>query len=298
MRSAPPSRALDRDFSLKYALRQEEVDVTDFSAYLVREEPREGGSYSAGAGVLLLPDAAGWKHARTRRLADRLAVFCSCLVLVPDLHRGAAGWEGPAAGTAFDAWQSGLPPARLASDARECAVHMRADLRVERMGLVGLGLGGRYALAEISRDAALLASAAVAICPPAVGMDGPLAPKVPLLCVFGGGGTAAARAAREQLEAAGGAAARTGAVTVSALQPPPPPPPSAAPQTPRRPSEASLGRRRVAELRESLEKRSLPTEGRKAERVARAAARANSLGAVVGTLVGGAGREAARGPPH
>ena len=140
MRSSPPSRALDRDFSLKYALRQEEVDVTDFSAYLVREEPREGGSYSAGAGVLLLPDAAGWKHARTRRLADRLAVFCSCLVLVPDLHRGAAGWEGPAAGTAFDAWQSGLPPARLASDARECAVHMRADLRVERMGLVGLGL--------------------------------------------------------------------------------------------------------------------------------------------------------------
>jgi hypothetical protein len=161
MRLPIVGRALDRDFSLKYALRQDEVEIDGptvegsddgLKAYLVREEPREGGSYSAGHGVLLLPDASGWRSSRTRRLADRLAVFCSCLVLLPDLQRGQGGWDGPAtAGGEFESWLSGLPPGRIASDLRECTVYMRADLRVRRMGLVGIGLGQIARLDEPSQ---------------------------------------------------------------------------------------------------------------------------------------------------
>ena len=279
---ARAGRALDREFCVKYALRQEEVEIRkpsapdgddSLNAYLVREEPREGGSYSAGHGVMLLPDAAGWRHPRTRLLADRLAVFCSCLVLIPDLQRGLAGWSGPATGGGeFETWLSGLPPKRIASDLRECTVYMRADLRVRKMGLVGVGLGGGQALHEASQDAALLAATAVAICPIKFNHDA-VAPKVPLLCVFDGDSAGAAEEVRTQLRKEREASAA--AITVETIEASSPASgeacgaAGAAAASAKVPSASALTKLKLAELKARLGELGLPMAGLKRELVAR-----------------------------
>ena len=100
---APPVQAqLDPHFALKYQLDQRDVEVDGETAiagplngYLTSEMPQPGRP-RATRGLILLPDASGWQHPPTRRLADRLAVFCAALVLIPDVLRGGAPWPAAA----------------------------------------------------------------------------------------------------------------------------------------------------------------------------------------------------------
>ena len=74
----PVGRALDRDFDLKYALLQEEVEIgvagpldsgDSLKAYLVREEPREGGQREAGR-TTKRRTAGAWPDRGRLRLGD------------------------------------------------------------------------------------------------------------------------------------------------------------------------------------------------------------------------------------
>ncbi len=269
-----PSQLFDHDWHDKYELLTslETIPCTNdraIDAYLVRLDPARVPNrhlFHQSNGLLLLPDAAGWTHPTARALADRLAVLCSAVVMLPDLGRGAPAWDAPASNDGFDTWLSGMPPARVTADARECAVHLRADHRVQRLGLVGVGLGGTFVLREVSSEAALMAAVAIALCPmPPVPVE--LKLKVPTLCIFGSDGEAAAEEARRQLAAAAAPLETpvrvVDAPTVAAM------PPKAAAVPQKVPSISSLRRLKVAEVRERLRELGQPEDGLKAELVER-----------------------------
>ena len=126
-------------------MTSQEVELDDgtataaaLNAYLT-EETVQPGQPRADRAILLLPPATGWKHAPTRRLADRLAIICRCLVLLPDLLRGGAPFDAAAVSVdgGYAAWAAEQPPARLAADVRASAVYLRADHRVRGLGVVG-----------------------------------------------------------------------------------------------------------------------------------------------------------------
>ena len=270
-----PNQLFDQDWHDKYELLPslETIPCRNdraLDAYLVRVDPARAPHrhhIDQSNGLLLLPDAAGWTHPTARALADRLAVLCSAVVMMPDLGRGAPSWDAPASADGFDTWLSGMPPARVTADARECAVHLRADHRVQRLGLVGVGLGGTLVLREASSEAALMAAVAIALCPmPTVPVE--LKLKVPTLCIFGSDGEAAAEEARRQLAAAAAPLAETPVRVVDApMVATTAPKATAAPQ--KVPSISSLRRLKVAEVRERLRELGQPEDGLKAELVER-----------------------------
>ena len=154
----PDARLYDEDLPLKYDLQQQEVEIDDaretsgaLNAYVV-EEPVGQGRAENGRAVVLLGGSSGWRHQPTRRLADRLAVFCSCMVLLPDLLRGAEPWpaephvrETLGGSGGYATWLSALPPDRADADIRASVIYLRADQRKTSIALVGLGLGGEQA---------------------------------------------------------------------------------------------------------------------------------------------------------
>ena len=94
VRSSVAARWRRPRLSATYELDQREVDVDDgLCAYLTEQSaPPDADRPRPSRAVLLLPGARGWRCSHTRKLADRLAVFCCALVLVPDVHRGGAPW--------------------------------------------------------------------------------------------------------------------------------------------------------------------------------------------------------------
>ena len=237
-------------FAKEYDLLTREIDVpgedaTTFKAYFAEEEPREGRARSS-RGVVLLPGAAGHRCPQTRSLAQRLAVFCCALVLVPELRSPAA-------------------PKRVAQDVRSAVIFLRADHRVRPLALAGAHYGASQVLRVLSADGpGLAAVAGVAICPPRPQRDELHEPQAPLLILFDGpedDDTAAhVRAALmpgtgpdDQQQAAAAAAPIVAdvqaAVGLSSL--------------------TELRKLRVAELRERLASLGLSTTGLKADLVAR-----------------------------
>ena len=182
---------------LRYELDSREVEIDDddgrtgvLSGYLTEEVAPEGHTRPTRA-CILLPDAAGWRDPPVRRLADRIAVFCACLVLVPDLLRTSAPWPAellsnagrPMLGDdAYASWLAGQPPQRVASDVRTSLIYLRADHRVGPVGLFGAGLGGGQVLASLSTPS--IAAAAV-LCPTSYDTAHLRGLDAPLLCVFG-----------------------------------------------------------------------------------------------------------------
>ena len=154
----PDTRLYDEDLPLKYDLQQQEIEIDDaretcgaLNAYVV-EEPVGQGRAENGRAVVLLSGSSGWRHQPTRRLADRLAVFCSCMVLLPDLLRGAEPWPAEphvrktlSGSGGYASWLSALPPDRADADIRASVIYLRADQRKTSIALVGLGLGGEQA---------------------------------------------------------------------------------------------------------------------------------------------------------
>ena len=193
---------------LRYEIDSREVEIDDdaasltgaLSGYLTEEVAREGQPRPYRA-CLLLPGAAGWRHPPTRRLADRLAVFCSCMVLIPDLLRTAEPWpaQQPLSGKGYAAWLATLPPQRVASDVRTSTIFLRADHRVGPVALFGAGLGGGHALEAIASPSTYVAAAV--LCPSACPQLS--VASAPLLSIFDCGGQqdVAAAAATEELAA-------------------------------------------------------------------------------------------------
>ena len=177
--AAPPARIPTPQCRLStesYELTSQEVELDDgtataaaLNAYLT-EETVQPGQPRADRAILLLPPATGWKHAPTRRLADRLAIICRCLVLLPDLLRGGAPFDAAAVNVdgGYAAWAAEQPPARLAADVRASAVYLRADHRVRGLGVVGVGRGAEIALAH---SGGLRAAAVVGVGPPRCDFD-------------------------------------------------------------------------------------------------------------------------------
>lgn len=157
-RAAPPR--CSAAISDAYDLDSRELELPEIddgggrNAYLTEEVPREGAERARRA-IVLLPGEGGFACERTRKLADRLAVFCFSLVLVPDLG-------GP--------WPEGQSPPQRAIDAdvRAAAVFLRADHGVGPIALSGIGLGGSLVLRAVAADGQRSAGAVggVALCPP------------------------------------------------------------------------------------------------------------------------------------
>ena len=237
------------DLSLQYELASEELSIDDgtdvagpLTAYITEEQPREDGE-PVNRALILLPDASGWQDVQTRRLADRLAIFCSCVVLVPDLLRGEAACTQAQDDEAYASWLSGLPPERVDQDVRDCVVVLRADRRIRGpVTMLGLGLGGGQA---VRANAGLELAGTALICPRHYERATLAATKAPTLALFDGD----AQALDEARDALLG--------------------PGAAPST----GEASLSTLRVPELRAGQHVRSgpigrdaLPQDGRPASR--------------------------------
>ena len=290
--------------------RTVELDLSDgtrASAYLTEERETDRRPRASRA-IVLLPDASGGPSARTRSLADRLAVFCFAIVLVPELSRDGTGASAAdalctttaAPAVVSEAWASSLPPRRVASDVRDWAIYLRADHRVGPVALAGAGHGAPLALRALSADGPTLpVCSGVALCAPRVMRDELAALQAPVLCLFDrthARDDALAASARTFLDAAAAdlvAAAATAAAgggggggVSSASSPPPsavtvdvdniadgtepaPAPSGLAHTSLRHLSFAGLRRLRVAELRTQLNARGLPTDGLKAELVER-----------------------------
>ena len=138
-------------------------DGDAIDAYFTQEEPRENRAPSRCA-VIVLPDNAGYEAKTARSLADRLALFCLALVLVPDIHRGQAPL--PAEMTPQQD--------RVALDVRTAAVYLRADHRVGPIALFGVGSGGSLVLRSLcvnAEAAGIDAAGGAAICPSAFNYD-------------------------------------------------------------------------------------------------------------------------------
>lgn len=178
------------DLSLQYELATEELSIDDGSgvsgpltAYVTEEQPRED-SERVDRALILLPDASGWKDVQTRRLADRLAIFCSCVVLVPDLLRGEAACTQAPDDEAYASWLSALPPERVDRDVRACVVVLRADRRIRGpLTMLGLGLGGGQA---VRANAGVELAGTALICPRHYERATLAAAKAPTLALFDG----------------------------------------------------------------------------------------------------------------
>ena len=174
----------------KYPLLAHEIKIAQekkdqINAYITQEDPQVFKRHQkCDSAVILLPDADGWKSKKIRNLADRLAVLCATIVLVPDLLRGQPNWNGTASIDGFDTWMSGLPPKRVLQDVRESSVFLRADHRVSQIGIVGVGMGGSQALRVASADIAIMATSVIAWCPMRLA-PGELRPKIPTMCILG-----------------------------------------------------------------------------------------------------------------
>ena len=240
-------------------------DSDDFlEGYLTEEAvPDDSARERPSRALVLLPGANGWRCGRTRRLADRLAIFCLCLVLVPDLHRGSAP---------YPVGQS--PPAsRVAEDVRSSAIYLRADHRVGALALIGAGLGGASLMMRaLSEDApAVGAAAGVALCCPSPGVrpdelaalpPSATASSVPLLLLFDRTSErddAAAASARASLGLSDGDGDGDGADAPVVIEG------AAATAEP----AWRLAKLRVAELRERLADLGASVEGRKAALIER-----------------------------
>ena len=312
--------------------RTVELDLSDGTracAYLTEERETDRRPRASRA-IVLLPDASGGPSARTRSLADRLAVFCFAIVLVPELSRdgtGASAADALCTTTAdpavvSEAWASSLPPRRVASDVRDWAIYLRADHRVGPVALAGVGHGAPLALRALSADGPTLpVCSGVALCAPRVMRDELAALQAPVLCLFDrmhARDDALAASARTFLDAAAAdlvapaataAAGGGGGGGVSSASSPPPsavtvdvdnladgaepaPAPSGLAHTSlRHLSFAGLRRLRVAELRTQLNARGLPTDGLKAELVERLWAALQQGDGVHGGEGGGAAGE-------
>lgn len=266
------------DIALAYDLDSREVELdiggTSTAAYLTEEQPTDRRPPASRA-ILLLPGADGVACTRTRRLADRLAVFCLAVVCVPDIARG----QGRAAIEPRSmSWASSLPPRRVEGDVRAWSIYLRADHRASSVAIAGIGDAAPLVLRAIAADGpALGVCAGVAACAPRVARDEYVALRVPVLTLFDRGvdDDALAEAARHHLAASESTpAAALNGLTVdvaadgsaTSVQPPPlsQPPPAA-----RAPSISRLRALRVAELRHRLQALGLDTSGLKAELVAR-----------------------------
>jgi hypothetical protein len=312
--------------------RTVELDLSDGTracAYLTEERETDRRPRASRA-IVLLPDASGGPSARTRSLADRLAVFCFAIVLVPELSRDGTGASAAdalctttaAAAVVSEAWASNLPPRRVASDVRDWAIYLRADHRVGPVALAGAGHGAPLALRALSADGpALPVCSGVALCAPRVMRDELAALQAPVLCLFDrthARDDALAASARTFLAAAAAdlvapaataAAGGGGGGGMSSASSPPPsavtvdvdnladgaepaPAPSGLAHTSlRHLSFAGLRRLRVAELRTQLNARGLPTDGLKAELVERLWAALQQGDGVHGGEGGGAAGE-------
>ncbi|CBZ52847.1 conserved hypothetical protein [Neospora caninum Liverpool] len=97
-------------------------------------------------GVLLLPDASGWRDFFVRGLADRLADCCKCVVLVPDTQHIATRAEDFAPSQA-----SFASPRASASVLRNELIHrcmrfLKREFALQAVALAGLEEGGGLAL--------------------------------------------------------------------------------------------------------------------------------------------------------
>ncbi len=248
-------------WSIQYELLSDEVTIDQESAsagllaaYETEEKPMEGEEHAEGerAALLVLPDASGWRGVDARALADRLAIFCGCLVVMPDLLRGEEPCTAPRDSEAYRAWLSGLPSARLDADVRECIAYLRADRQVRGpVGLLGLGLGGGQVVRTNSVELQL--AAAVAICPRHYELAALASARAPTLCLHAGGGEAASAQLEEARRALLGA------------EPAPSAPASTAAAAVVDVSDHHYESLKVKELQEALRGRGLPTSGRKAE---------------------------------
>jgi len=304
-------------------------DGTRACAYLTEERETDRRPRASRA-IVLLPDASGGPSARTRSLADRLAVFCFAIVLVPELSRDGTGASAAdalctttaAPAVVSEAWASSLPPRRVASDVRDWAIYLRADHRVGPVALAGVGHGAPLALRALSADGPTLpVCSGVALCAPRVMRDELAALQAPVLCLFDrthARDDALAASARTFLAAAAAdlvapaatvAAGGGGGGGMSSASSPPPsavtvdvdnladgaepaPAPSGLAHTSlRHLSFAGLRRLRVAELRTQLNARGLPTDGLKAELVERLWAALQQGDGVHGGEGGGAAGE-------
>ena len=254
-----------QDISLQYELDTEELIIDDGSdvggpltAYVTQEQPREDGERVDRA-LILLSDASGWQDVQTRRLADRLAIFCSCVVLVPDLLRGEAACTQAQDDEAYASWLSALPPERVDRDVRDCVVMLRADRRIRGpLAMLGLGLGGGQA---VRANAGLELAGTALICPRHYERATLAAAKAPTIALFDGD----ARALDEARDALLG--------------------PGAAPST----GEPPLSTLRVPELRASQHVRSGPIGHLALPHESRLAAWHICFTGLVGALTGAAG---------
>ena len=236
------------------------------TAYLT-EEVREGIPRPTRA-VVLLPDATGFQGPRIRRLADRIAVFCFSLVLVPDLHHGDPWHHSRASGGngAFAAWEGSLPPQRIARDLHDWTIYLRADHRVRPVAFAGAGLGAEHMLRALGPEGPdLRIVTGVAFGARRACREELAGAKAPVLCLFDESNGEAAKWARSALESSfdreperGTSASK--AVVVEAAEP--------VKQSPVM-SVSKLRRLRVAELRERLMALGASTTGKKDELIAR-----------------------------
>ena len=161
-RARPPILHLDPSstYSEETHVSREVTDIDDeksLSAYLTEAaSPPDAERPPPSRAVLLLPGARGWRDARTRRLADRIALYCLALVCIPDIHRG---------GAPMPLGQS-PPTERVQSDVRSASLYLRADHRVGALALLGADSGGdSFILNSLAADApAIGAAAGVALC--------------------------------------------------------------------------------------------------------------------------------------
>ncbi|KAL1526610.1 hypothetical protein AB1Y20_015314 [Prymnesium parvum] len=257
----------------RYSLLSREVEIDGerspagpLAAYLTEEQRDEARPSRA---CLLLPGASGWRHPPTRRLADRLAVFCSCLVLVPDLWRAAAPSPPcvPQSSEEYAGSLGSLPPERVAADVRASTIYLRADHRVGPVALVGVRLGGAHVLEQMGGPGGY--AAAAVLCPSVLPRFAAESP--PLLAIFDSGGEQDSQAREASAALAAFVENRRKALEAERVleleevtregDGAPPGRSGAAP------SKSALRRWRVADLRQRLQELGLPTKGLKQELV-------------------------------
>ena len=135
--------------------------------------------------AILLLDPAPASESDLCALADKLALACECVALVPLLRGGRNQW----------------PRERLAAEAWAAAKYLNGERNAESLAIVALGGAGASTVLGLLAEGALDAHAAVALCPdgsagaPAEAARYGRELPVPLLAVCGGGGGGAYAAA-------------------------------------------------------------------------------------------------------
>ncbi|KEP66267.1 UNVERIFIED_CONTAM: hypothetical protein HHA_260800 [Hammondia hammondi] len=114
------------------------------------EEEIEEEEEQRRAGVLLLPDASGWKDFFVRGLADRIADCCKCVVLVPDTQHiwtvatAASPGEGASSlGSSASLWSPAVVRDELI---HRCMRFLKEAFGLQGVALVGLEQGGGLVL--------------------------------------------------------------------------------------------------------------------------------------------------------